>query len=117
MDRQVRSGDRHFAQAAGLGGRAVRTRCRLHATRADQPGIGSAMAELDDVVYRRLKALCSVGDALAEQARYPEALEKYWAAWNLLPEPQTQWKAATWILAAIGDANFLSGDFGAGRDN
>jgi hypothetical protein len=25
--------------------------------------------------------------------------------------------AATWILAAIGDANFLSGDFEAGRDN
>ena len=28
-----------------------------------------------------------------------------------------EWEAATWILAAIGDANFLSGDYVAGRDN
>jgi hypothetical protein len=32
----------------------------------------------------------------------------------LLPEPQTDWEAATWILAAIGDANFLGDDFTAG---
>jgi hypothetical protein len=35
---------------------------------------------------------------------YPEAL-------------QQDWNAATWILAAIGDANFLGGDYVAGRDN
>ena len=30
---------------------------------------------------------------------------------------KTEWAAATWILGAIGDANFFSDDFDAGRDN
>jgi transposase len=30
----------------------------------------------------------------------------YLQAWDLLPEPKTEWEAATWLLAAIGDANF-----------
>ena len=38
-------------------------------------------------------------------------------SWDLLPEPKTDWEAATWILAAVGDANFLGGDYVAGRDN
>lgn len=42
---------------------------------------------------------------------------KYWSAWDLLPAPQTKWDAVTWLLAAIGDANFLQGNFEAGRDN
>lgn len=75
------------------------------------------MAELDDLLYRRVKAYCAKGDRLAKAAQYSEALISYWAAWDLLPEPKTDWNAATWILAAIGDANFLSGDFVAGRDN
>jgi len=75
------------------------------------------MAELSDEVHERIQALCKKGDALAEKGQYPAALQQYWAAWDLLPEPRTEWEAATWILAAIGDANFLSGDFIAGRDN
>ena len=75
------------------------------------------MAELDDTVHERIQALCAEADALAKTAKYSAALKKYWAAWNLLPEPSTDWKAATWILAAIGDANYLGGDFVAGRDN
>ena len=75
------------------------------------------MAELSDEVHDRIQALCKAGNALAENGQYPAALEQYWAAWDLLPEPQTDWKAATWILAAIGDANSLDGDYTAGRDN
>jgi tetratricopeptide (TPR) repeat protein len=75
------------------------------------------MAELDDTVHDKIKSLCSEGDKFAEQRDFPRALELYWSAWDLLPEPKTEWDAATWILAAIGDANFLGGDFGAGRDN
>ena len=33
------------------------------------------------------------------------------------PLAQTQWEAATWLLGAIGDANFLGRDFEAGRDS
>ena len=75
------------------------------------------MAELPGDVRNRIQVLCELGDALASAGKYPAALEQYWAAWDLLPEPQTDWEAATWILAAIGDANFLNEDFEAGRDN
>ena len=75
------------------------------------------MSELDGIVHERIQALCAEGDTLVKKAKYSTALQKYWAAWDLLPEPKTDWKAATWILAAIGDANFLGGDFVAGQDN
>ena len=75
------------------------------------------MTELSDATYEQIQRLSAEGDALAEAGRYPEALTKYWSAWGLLPEPQDDWEAATWLLAAIGDANFLGGDYEAGRDN
>ena len=68
-------------------------------------------------VSRQVDELCAAGDEFAEKDDYPQAIERYWAAWDLLPEPKTDWQASTWILAAVGDANFLGGDFKAGRDN
>src|SRR5437868_3246187 len=75
------------------------------------------MAELPDKIHERMKALCKKGDEFAELEEYSAALEQFWAAWDLLPEPRTEWKAATWILAAIGDVDYLDGDFIAGCDN
>jgi len=75
------------------------------------------VAALADDVHEHIQALCAEGDALAQRADYAAALANYWAAWDLLPEPKTDWRAATWILAAVGDANFAAGDFEAGRDN
>ena len=77
----------------------------------------NSMAELPDSVTEQIKALSAEGDELAGTEQYADALVKYWAAWELLPEPKTDHGAATWILAAIGDANFLSKDYAAGRDN
>jgi len=74
------------------------------------------MPALDDETYDAIQDLCAQGDELAEKSKFAEALTKYEAAWDLLPEPKTQWEAATWILGAIGDACFLSDDFAAGRD-
>jgi len=73
--------------------------------------------ELPDSVHNEIKRLCAVGDEHAQRQVYPDALASYWAAWDLLPEPKTIWEAATWILVAIGDANYLGGDYVAGRDN
>ena len=73
--------------------------------------------ELDEAVLAKVKSHCARGDELANVRAYSDALKQYWMAWDLLPEPKTEWEAATWVLAAIGDANFLSGDFEAGRDN
>jgi hypothetical protein len=73
------------------------------------------MNELDDQLYERIKKLCADGDAAAKNS-FPIAIGHYEAAWNLLPEPRTKWEAATWILAALGDAYYLSGEFSQGRD-
>src|ERR1700682_5358262 len=55
------------------------------------------MPEFDDKLHERMLALCAEGDALATKERYADALNTYWRA--------------------IGDANFLAGEFAAGRDN
>jgi len=75
------------------------------------------MPELSDALHARIVDLTRKGDELAAETKYAEALGEYLTAWDILPEPKEQWEAATWILAAIGDANFLSHDFEAGRDN
>lgn len=74
------------------------------------------MSTLSDEVYERIQALCTQGDRLAEAREYANALDLYWAAWDLLPEPKLDWEAATWLLGTIGDTNFLNGDYIAGRD-
>jgi hypothetical protein len=75
------------------------------------------MTELSEEVHAEVQRLSATGDDLAKRKEFAEALQVYWAAWNLLPEPKSSWEAATWLLAAIGDANFLGNDFIAGRDN
>lgn len=68
-------------------------------------------------IEAHIQRLCAKGDMDADRGRYADALASYWAAWDLLPEPQVDYQAATWILAAVGDANFLGGNFTAGCDN
>jgi tetratricopeptide (TPR) repeat protein len=75
------------------------------------------MGELNDVLYTQIQGLCRLGDEHAEEGNYPQALNKYWDAFDLVPEPKTSWEATTWILVAIGDANYLGKDFQAGVDN
>ena len=67
--------------------------------------------ELAAETHSRIKQLCAQGDRLARERLYDQAVEKYQKAFHLLPEPVTEWEAATWILAAIGDARFLQKDF------
>ena len=66
-------------------------------------------AELPDDVHKKIEALSQEGDDLAELREYRKAIEKYVQALELLPEPMTDWEACTWLLTAIGDANFLWG--------
>ncbi len=69
----------------------------------------SSTLQLDDKTHNAIKALCSVGDDLASSKRYKEAISEYNKAWALVPDPKNDWEAATWVLAAIADACFLSG--------
>jgi tetratricopeptide (TPR) repeat protein len=75
------------------------------------------MAELDDKVFDQIQSLCESADALADGGEYQDALHKYWEAYDLIPEPREEWEATLWVLGAIGDANFLTGDYTAARDN
>lgn len=75
------------------------------------------MSELSEATHSEIQRLSAKGDALANERKYSEAIPVYWQAWDLLPEPKTEWEAATWLLAAIGDANFLGRDYTAGKDN
>lgn len=72
---------------------------------------------MDDETHAKITKLSKKGDSKAEKGKYSEALVLYWEAFDLVPEPKTDWDAATWIFAAIGDANFLGDDFQAGVDN
>lgn len=75
------------------------------------------MKELDHKTHSAIAQLSQKGDSYAENGDYPRALAAYWQAFDLIPEPKTDWEATTWVLAAIGDANFLGNDFQAGLDN
>ena len=77
----------------------------------------SNMPQLSASVQNDIDRLCAQGDSCADLNNFPEALGLYWEAWDLLPEPKIQCEAATWILAAVGDATFLGRDYEAGRDN
>lgn len=72
---------------------------------------------MDEKIHSEIEKLSQEGDLYAEKADYKNALEKYWKAYDLIPNPKTDWEATLWLLAAIGDANFLSMDFKAGIDN
>ncbi len=67
--------------------------------------------ELPEAIHIKIAALSKQGDALAEKAQYKQAIEKYTEAYRLLPKPQTDWDACTWLTVAIGDAHFLSKNY------
>jgi tetratricopeptide (TPR) repeat protein len=71
--------------------------------------------ELPDAIHAEVKALAANGDALARQGKPREAVDAYVKALELLPEPVTNWSAATWLLTAIGDANFNAKHYEAAR--
>lgn len=75
------------------------------------------MPALGEAAAAGIACLCAQGDALADQGAFSAALDLYWRAWDLLPEPRFGFEEATAILAAIGDINYLGGDYAAGRDN
>ncbi len=74
------------------------------------------MTELPPSLHESIQKLSEKGDLLAERGRHQEAIAEYRRAWDLVPEPKTDWEAATWILAAIGDAAYHAGDLHEARD-
>jgi tetratricopeptide (TPR) repeat protein len=75
------------------------------------------MQELSPQIYRQVQDLCRKGDQLCEEENFEDALEQFDAAWALLPEPRNEWEVSHWILTAMADAEFLSGDYENGRES
>jgi hypothetical protein len=74
------------------------------------------MAELPDEIGGEVQRLCAEGEDFADEGEFGQALSRYQAAWDLLPEPREDWGEALWILTAIGDAHFLNGNWQGCRD-
>jgi tetratricopeptide (TPR) repeat protein len=68
--------------------------------------MSSAETELPADVHERLMVLSEQGNALADQGNFRDAVERFIAALDLVPEPITDWEASTWLLGSIGDMNF-----------
>jgi tetratricopeptide (TPR) repeat protein len=74
------------------------------------------MDKLPKDIVRLIDNLCREGDRFAGIDQFDDAIEKYQAAWDLLPAPQIQWRAATWILVSVADAYFSLKDYAAAAD-
>lgn len=72
--------------------------------------------ELDDALLAKIVELCRVGDTHLDADEFNKAQAHYKRAWALLPEPKTDWEAATWIQAAVGDAYFFAGWFAEAQE-
>ncbi|MDO5693827.1 MAG: tetratricopeptide repeat protein [Pseudomonadota bacterium] len=72
--------------------------------------------QLPASLHAEIQKLSAEGEALAKAGAYKAAIAKYDEAWQLVPTPQNDWEASTWLLAAIGDACFLSGHFTSGAE-
>ncbi len=73
--------------------------------------------ELDDDLHERIVRHTDAGNRLCEEeGDLAAALVEYEKAMALLPAPIERWEAATWILTAIGDCQFLLGRHERARD-
>lgn len=71
--------------------------------------------ELSDELHAEIKRLCERGDQLADDGDFQAAVKTYEEAFEQLPQPWSQWEAATWILVAMADAFFRWGNYAEAR--
>ena len=72
---------------------------------------------MDAEIYSRIQKLCAEGDELLEAGETEQAMNRYKAALELVPQPRTDWDASEWIYTALGDACFMQGDFAQAQDH
>ena len=66
--------------------------------------------ELDSTVSDKIDGLSEQGNLLLdEQGDWRGAIDVWRTALNLVPEPKTEWEAATWLNASIAEAFFAGG--------
>ena len=73
--------------------------------------------ELPKTVSNKVDDLSSQGNDLCDESKFAQAIEKWRAAIELLPEPRVDWEAYTWLSASIGDAQYQAGQLDAARNS
>jgi hypothetical protein len=63
------------------------------------------MAKLPADISAQVGRLFAEGEAFADAEQEEDALDRFQAAWNLLPEPKEEQEPAIQLLAAIADWN------------
>lgn len=76
-----------------------------------------AVAELDDDIYDRITELSDEGNELAEEGDFEAAAAKFSEALELIPAPKTDWEAAMWLYASIGDMYYFLGSYEAAANS
>ncbi len=71
--------------------------------------------ELPEDIQIELDNLSEQGSDLCDASKFDEAIQKWRAAMELLPEPRVDWKAYTWLSASIGDAQYQNGQLDEAR--
>jgi tetratricopeptide (TPR) repeat protein len=72
--------------------------------------------DLPSNVNKQIDLLSEMGNDLADQGEFSQAAERWKQALELLPAPQANWEAYTWLKASIGDALYQLADFSAARE-
>ncbi len=61
--------------------------------------------------HELIRGFCAEGDELLGAGDHAAAINKYRAAWELVPSDKVNWEASTWILSSVGEAYFQIQDF------
>src|SRR3546814_894932 len=72
--------------------------------------------ELPDELYEQIESLSEAGNDCSDEGDFEGAIENWRQALALLPEPQLDWEAATWLYASLGDAYYQSSEFEMAKD-
>ena len=74
------------------------------------------MFELSADTEAKINSLAQLGDQYAEEGEFTSAMDQYLLAWDLVPEPKTDWDAGLWLLVALADANFYLEDYSTAQE-
>lgn len=74
-------------------------------------------AELDDTIYEQIESLSEKGNDFADEGNFEGARQEFEKALALVPEPKTDWEAALWLYASLGDMNFSMAAYQASINN
>lgn len=75
------------------------------------------MMGLPKNIQDEVDALSEQGNVLCDASKFDEAIQRWRAAIELLPEPRVDWEAYTWLSASIGDAQYQLEEFDAARQS